>query len=226
MRIDYCLPIIKGAKADVLETIRNNDVEYSYFEVWLDYVDGVDEAFINQLVELAGKKLVLLFRRQNLEPINMPAEQRFDILSQLDKTPVLVDLDITTQLAELDYARGHNLTLKTIVSYHNYEQTPDSARLEAIIGTIGGYQPDIYKLAALCGSSEDALRLLQQLLAFTAQDQAAIVLGMGEPGLVTRVFGALWGNAMTFAPLIKQEQSAPGQLTRRQLEAVFKELGV
>jgi 3-dehydroquinate dehydratase-1 len=226
MSVNYCLPIIKSDKAEILETIRLNEAKYSYFEVWLDYVNGVDEVFIKQLADVAGEKLVLLFRRQNLEPINMPAEQRFGILKLLDKTPLLVDLDITTQAAELDYIRDNNLTLKTIASYHDYEQTPDTARLEAIIGTMDKYRPDIYKLAALCGSSEDALRLLQQLLAFKTRGQAAIVLGMGEAGLVTRVFGALWGNAMTFAPLTAQEQSAPGQLTRRQLEAVFKELGV
>ena len=47
---------------------------------------------------------------------------------------------------------------------------------------------------------------------------------MGEFGVVSRVFGALWGNEMTFAPAVKTEQSAPGQLTRSQLENIFKEL--
>lgn len=225
MPINYCLPIIKSDKSEVLEAIRRNDAEYGYFEVWLDYIDEVNETFIKQLIDQAGKKLILLFRRQNLETIKMPLERRLDILRLADKTAVLIDLDITTQSAELDYIRENNLTFKTIVSYHDYEQTPDTMRLEAIIDTMNGYRPGIYKLAALCGSREDALRLLQQLLAFRARGQAAIVLGMGEAGLVTRIFGSLWGNEMAFAPVSEHEQSAPGQLTRRQLETVFKELG-
>lgn len=222
--VRYCLPIIKTAKAEVLETIQTNGGKYDYFEVWLDYVDGADEAFVKQLVGLLGDRLVILFRRDKLETIRMPLEKRFDVLKLLDKTPALVDLDITSQTAELDYIRENNLAVKTIVSYHDYQQTPPSVRLEEIIDTMERYQPGIYKLAALCGSHEDAVRLLEQLLALKAQGRNAIVLGMGEAGAVTRVFGALWGNEMTFAPLTKAEQSASGQLTRQQLENIFKEL--
>jgi 3-dehydroquinate dehydratase len=52
-----------------------------------------------------------------------------------------------------------------------------------------------------------------------------IVSGMGGYGVVTRVFGTLWGNEMVFAPRSKDGRSAEGQLTRQQLESIFKELG-
>jgi 3-dehydroquinate dehydratase type I len=220
----YCLPIKKTSKAEVLETIRSHDDEYDYFEVWLDYVDSVDENFIKQLVDLAGGRLVLLFRRQGLEAIKMPLEQRFSILELLNGTGVLVDLDVTIQTEELNYARDHNLKLKTIASYHNYQVTPNTVQLDKIIATMDGYQPEVYKLAALCGSAEDALRLLERLLALKSAGRRVIVLGMGEFGQVTRVFGGLWGNEMTFAPLAQAEASAPGQLTKSQLETIFKEL--
>ena len=225
MRISYCLPIIKPSRAKVLAAIREHDDGYNYFEVWLDYVDGVDEAFIKQLVDLAGGRLVLLFRRQELETVKMPLEQRFDILELLSGTDVLVDLDVTTQTEELNYARDHNLRLNKLVSYHNYRATPNTVQLDEIVATMDGYRPGIYKLATQCDSAEDALRLLERLLALKANGHRAIVLGMGEFGRVTRVFGALWGNEMTFAPLTEADASAPGQLTRNQLETVFKELG-
>ncbi len=112
----------------------------------------------------------------------------------------------------------------TIVSYHDYEQTPSAVQLQAIIDTMDEYQPAIYKLATLCNSQEDSLRLLRQLLELKAKGFRAIVLGMGEFGAITRVFGALWDNEMTFAPNKKAEQSAPGQLTRSQLQAILTEL--
>jgi len=224
MKPRYCLPIIKSKKTDVLAAIKDNEGNYNYFEVWLDYIDEVDEAFVRQLADILGKRLVVLFRRQNLEDIKMGLEERLAILGLLKDTEVLVDLDITTQAAELDHIREHGLTLKTIVSYHNYQQTPDTVQLKVIIGTMSKYQPSIYKLATLCGSPEDALKLLERLLEFRANGLDAIVSGMGEFGLVTRVFGALWGNEMTFAPKVKAEESAPGQLTRNQFENIFKEL--
>jgi len=224
VNISYCLPIIKNTAAEVLETIRRNDADYSYFEVWLDYINEVDESFMKELVELAGGKLILLFRRQNLEDIHMPLQQRLAMLDSLTGTVATVDLDITVQTAELDYLMEHDSGIRTIVSYHNYRETPDTVRLEEIIGTMDRYRPGVYKLSAMCGSYEDALRLLDQLLKLKAKERAAIVLGMGAFGQVTRVFGTLWGNEMTFAPLDKSEQSAPGQLTKRQLENIFKEL--
>ncbi len=226
MAINYCLPLIKNNRAEILDSIRTNGDSYSYFEVWLDYIDPVDDVFIKDLIGLAGEKLILLFRRRNLEPIKMPLARRLEILQLLDQTPARADLDITTQTAELDYLRDNDLDIKIITSYHDYEKTPDTVRLEAIIATMEAYRPAVYKLAVKCGNQEDALRLLQQLLSLKAQDRAAIVLGMGPAGLVTRVFGALWGNEMTFAPLAEGQESAPGQLSRQKLEVIFKELGV
>lgn len=223
MRPNYCLPIIKARKTEVLETIRAND-DYRFFEVWLDYVGECDKSFVTQLIKLLDGRLVVLFRRKNLDDIKMSLEQRFSLLEQLSGTKALVDLDVTTQTKELDYARDHKLDLNTIVSYHNYQQTPDSVQLKTIIGIMNGYRPSIYKLSTLCENREDALRLLKQLLEFKTQGRRVIISGMGDLGLVTRVFGALWGNEMTFAPKLSSEQSAPGQLTKSQFETIFKEL--
>lgn len=224
MSVAYCLPIIKSKKDEILATIREHDKEYRYFEIWLDYVEGVDQDFVSQLLELLGERLVVLFRRNHLEQIRMPLAKRLELMKPLNTSQALLDLDITTQTAELDHIRDNNLAIKTIVSFHDYQQTPDTVRLEAIIDTMETYQPSIYKLAARCGGYSDALRLLELLLALKTKGKAAIVLGMGEAGVVTRVFGALWGNQMTFAPRNKAEQSAEGQLTRQQLETIFKEL--
>ncbi len=220
----YCLPVIKSQKADVLKAIDNNLEDYSCFEVWLDYIEDLDEDFIRQLTQDLNDKLIVLFRRQNLEPIVMNLQKRLSILSALHNSQTLVDLDVRTQTAELNHIGEKGLEIKTIVSYHDYEQTPSAVQLQAIIDTMDEYQPAIYKLATLCNSQEDSLRLLRQLLELKAKGFRAIVLGMGEFGAITRVFGALWGNEMTFAPNKKAEQSAPGQLTRSQLQTILTEL--
>jgi 3-dehydroquinate dehydratase type I len=116
------------------------------------------------------------------------------------------------------------LKVNLIASYHNYQETPDTLQLRRIIDIMKPYRPAVYKLSTLCQTEEDALRLLQQLLELKAKGVRAIVSGMGGPGAVTRVFGALWGNEMVFAPLSEEGRSAPGQLTRQQLETIFKEL--
>ncbi len=220
----YCLPIIKSQKSEVLEDIDSSQNEYSYFEVWLDYIDDLDEAFIRQLVELLHDKLILLFRRQNLETIKMSLEQRFTILDLLKDAETLIDLDVSVQADELDHIKKNDLSIKTIASYHNYHETPATAQFKTIIGIMERYQPSIYKLATLCNSHDDALRLLAQLLELKSQGKRVIIVGMGNNGMATRILGTLWGNEMAFAPKSIAEQSAPGQLTRNQLETILTEL--
>ena len=224
MQPKFCLPIIKSNRDEVTKTINDNLGSYDYFEVWLDYLETVDEAFVSQLVRLLDDRLMLLFRRQKLETIKMPLKQRLMILDHLDGAKSLVDLDITTQQPELDYISQSGLKLKLLISYHNYKETPNTMRLKSIVDTMKAHQPTVYKLATMCENPGDDLRLLQYLLELKAKNMTAVVVGMGEYGQATRIFGALWGNEMTFAPINSAGQTAPGQLTRSQLEAIFKEL--
>lgn len=224
MNKKYCLPIIKSKKKEVLEVIHSNIADYSYFEIWLDYIDDLDETFIKELMELLQEKLILLFRRQNLEKVKMELEKRIRVISLLENSESLVDLDVFDQKDELEHIKNTQLEVKTIVSYHNYEKTPESEKLKEILDTMNKYKPTIYKVATMCTKEIDALRLLQFLLELKERNLKYIVLGMGKFGMITRIFGTLWGNEMIFAPRVAIGQSAPGQLTREQLEAIFIEL--
>jgi 3-dehydroquinate dehydratase-1 len=221
MKINYCLPIIKDTKQEVITTLKDNQLTYDYFEIWLDYIIDVDDAFIKRLVEDLPEKLILLFRRQKLEKIQMDLQKRRNIISALENTNVYLDLDIRIQQEELDYIKENNLNVKHISSYHNYEETPNADELQKIFSEMSYYNPTIYKIATMCQTESDAVTLLQTLLNLKQEEKKYIVLGMGEKGSITRVFGTLWGNEMIFAPKEKNENSAPGQLTRKQLEEIF-----
>ncbi len=226
MEPNYCLPIINTSPDGVLATIDAGMQDYRYFEVWLDYIEAVDEAFVKRLVDKLGDRLVVLFRRQNLEPPVMDTDKRLALLDVLSGTPALVDLDVPTQQAELDHVKESELPMNLIASYHDYGQTPDTLQLREIVDTMDAYRPAVYKLSTLCRSEDDAVRLLGMLLELKAKGVRYIVSGMGGYGVVTRVFGTLWGNEMVFAPRSKDERSAEGQLTRQQLESIFKELDI
>src|SRR3989344_4403920 len=102
MKLNYCLPIIKKNKAQVLELINQNLSEYSYFEIWLDYIEDLDTEFLDLLISQYEEKLVFLFRRQNLAEIKMPKDQREKSIWQVANTKAFLDLDIS-QEEELSY---------------------------------------------------------------------------------------------------------------------------
>jgi 3-dehydroquinate dehydratase type I len=225
MKYPYCLPIIKSTKEEVFATIQSHKAEYPYFEVWLDYIEELDTAFLKKLQAELSERLVVVFRRQESAPIKMSMPQRYELLNSLDGSSTLVDLDITTQTAEIDYIQQKGHRLQTIISYHNYQQTPGEDGLQRIMQQIRKKNPTILKIATNCQNEKDSLRLLNLLLLLRETSQKYIILGMGEHGLMTRIFGPLWGNELIFAPEHNEEQSAPGQLTRKQLDNILQTIG-
>ncbi len=220
MTINYCLPIIKKSKSEVLETIDQNRSEFSFFEVWLDYIEDLDIEFIEKLSDELGEKLIFLLRRQNLEQIQMSLQKRHTIMQLLSHQKSLLDLDIRQQ-DELHFLKEQSLLSPLILSYHNYGETPQKEVLRETIESMREYKPAIYKIATFCKTKKEAVRLLDLLVELKDQSLRCIILGMGELGTVTRIFGTLWGNELVFAPLEKTASSAPGQLTKEELEKIF-----
>jgi 3-dehydroquinate dehydratase-1 len=130
-----------------------------------------------------------------------------------------------SQQIELAFIKQHRLKIQSIVSYHNYTRTPSDRQLRQIIQRMETHDPAVYKIATSCATPSDAVRLLSLLLELKAASRRCIVLGMGEHGVVTRIFGTLWGNELIFAPDSAGTMSAPGQLTRQQLDAIATALG-
>lgn len=224
MKAKLCLPIIKTTTQNVVKTIEKNQKNYDMFEVWVDYIEDSSPIILNLVKDLSSKlgdRLIIVFRRKNGETIRMPLEQRLEIIQQLSFTKTFVDLDIEKQKSDLEEISRLRLRPNMILSFHDYEKTPRTSTLVNIIDDMHMYQPTIYKIATLCQTEKQALALLHLLLDLKEQGKRCIILGMGQKGMSTRIFGTLWGNEIAFVPENGNEKSAPGQLTKKQLENVF-----
>jgi 3-dehydroquinate dehydratase I len=217
----FCLPIIGASKAEILRTIDGAESRFECFEVWLDYVEGLDPEFVTSLVERYGERMIFVFRRLSLAPTLMDASLRERIFGVLSGSSSFVDLDIRAQTRELDQAARAGHRFRLIASFHDYEDTPDDRTLRELADLARARGAEIVKLATYCRSEHDALRLLALLLELKNTGAVPIVLGMGPHGLATRILGPLWGNAVAFAPLDEERASAPGQLSRDRLGAVL-----
>jgi hypothetical protein len=71
MKINYCLPIIQKREEKILHIIEKNRNDYQYFEIWLDYLENLDEQFLKKLLHTFPDQLIFLLRRQQLETITM-----------------------------------------------------------------------------------------------------------------------------------------------------------
>lgn len=112
--------------------------------------------------------------------------------------------NITPQVVGAAHAAGKLV----IGSFHDFEATPDTDRLEEVHAKGRALGVDVVKVAARCQQPED----VQRLAAFTLSHRAShvIVVGMGDYGLVSRIFFPALGSLVTYTFL--GEPTAPGQL--------------
>lgn len=96
---------------------------------------------------------------------------------------------------------------KVIVTYHNFEETPD---LDAVLKTLQEAHPQahFYKIATMARSTLDSLRMME----FLQRHPRVIGICMGELGTVTRICAPIFNVPLTYAPLCDEDKTAPGQL--------------
>lgn len=218
----YCLPIIRVSKKEVLKSLKIRG--FDLYEVWLDYVKDLDEEFVINLSKKFKERIIFIFRRQNLEPIKLSLQRRLNLISLISKYSAFLDLDFLTQHEELEFLRKSNTNLKLILSYHNYKETQKLDYFANLTAKMKRYNPDLYKFATFCQTEQDVSILLELILKLKEQKLKYIVLGIGKVGKIIRIIGSIWGNEINFTPQNLKEKSAKGQLTKKSLELILKEV--
>jgi len=107
---------------------------------------------------------------------------------------------------------------KVIVSYHNYDRTPQKGELEQIVQWCVDSGTDIAKIACKVQSQRDNARLLSLL----DNDKKVSVIGMGEKGKITRVIAPLLGSPFTYASLEEGKETAEGQISIARLKELMR----
>ncbi len=219
-RVRYCLPIHSVTLADARATMARLGPRYDLFELWIDTMAGWSPADLDALCRSRPGQLILVWGRGR-----SPRDRRsFDVsalLTRLAPLRVTIDLDLDRQPTDIEFWVTLERAAKLVVSHHDYEETPDRAGLTERADRATAAGANVVKIATHCRSPEDAVRLLDLQLELARADRRHVVLGMGEPGAITRVFGTLWSNEWIYAPETTAAESAPGQLTRDQLGVIF-----
>jgi 3-dehydroquinate dehydratase/shikimate dehydrogenase len=120
---------------------------------------------------------------------------------------------------DLDYRIARDIPgAEVIASYHHFKETPPD--VESIMERVAAAPGAIAKIATQVNAWADNRRLFDLLR--RDWKKPAIVLGMGEIGQVTRLFGPARGSFLTFAAAATGQQAAPGQLTVSEMLDIFK----
>jgi 3-dehydroquinate dehydratase-1 len=142
----------------------------------------------------------------------------------------LVDYEMSNDPARMKAVReaSRRRGIGLVCSYHNFQETPPAAALDAQFRRARELGGDVAKVAVMPKSREDVLTLLGATLrASQALDLPLISMSMGALGALSRINGFAFGSALTFG--VGAGRSAPGQMPiaelRAAIEAVRKAVG-
>jgi 3-dehydroquinate dehydratase type I len=171
-----------------------------------------------QIIPFLDKELKII---ATCRPGDLSEEDRIGILMDSIKLGVsFVDVEIETDEHMISALKDLTLQHKSevIISWHDFNSTPDKAILVSILESCYRKGGDIAKIASMVNSREDMLRLLS----LYSEPGRKVIIGMGEMAGITRIAAPFLGAEFTFASSGKSEETAPGQLTVEELLTIYK----
>lgn len=108
-------------------------------------------------------------------------------------------------------------TSELIISYHNYESTPERQELEMILDDCYLKSADVAKIACRVYSPSDNARLLS----LYERTGRKIIIGMGNAGKISRIAAVAMGAEFTYASSSKTGETAEGQLDYKTMEEIY-----
>lgn len=111
---------------------------------------------------------------------------------------------------------------RVLGSFHDFNGTPEAARMTAVLCRMQELGMDITKLAVTPKNREDVLELLRAAVRMEEElgDRPCVTMSMGRLGVISRMIGNFSGSAITFGTA--GSASAPGQIPAGKLDQVLR----
>jgi 3-dehydroquinate dehydratase-1 len=196
----------------------------------LSILDKVELAEIRlDLTEFGREEIEKVFAHSTptiatCRPEKMGSAKQLELLkASINAGAKYVDIEIEAEKSQQEeiISIAHSLGCKVIISYHNFTETPGLRELYEIVDRCYELGADIAKIASSAKTKMDSARLLS----LYSIEKPLVVLGMGEPGKITRIMAPLLGAEFTFAAMDDGEATAPGQIRYSRMKEILKSLG-
>jgi 3-dehydroquinate dehydratase-1 len=198
-------------------------------EKCLKSIDKVDMAEIRiELTEFSNEEIRKVFSRQKkliatCRPGKIKDVERVEILKiaiESGATYVDIEYEATSDYKNdlIDFAHKHQCDV--IISYHNYERTPELEELEAIVRNCYSQGADLAKIATHVNMNRDN----SKILALYRAPGRLVAVGMGDLGRISRIVAPFLGAEFTYASLNESATTAPGQISFEKLSQFILEI--
>lgn len=157
--------------------------------------------------------------------MNLPVAEYVALNKALIESGCIDLVDIESWIGDVAVsdliAHAHEHDVATVVSYHNFEGTPQTDWMVSLLTHMADLGADIPKIAVMAHTAADALRLLAatEEVSRVHTNKPLLTMAMGKQGSISRLSGELFGSALTFCAL--EASSAPGQVDVAQARLIM-----
>ena len=199
------LPIFQKTKEDILRN-ANECIEKGadILEIRIDGMENPTPELAREIIEEINFPIIATNRiKSEGGSFEGSEEERIAILKECAEVADYVDIELQCDEKYIKEIKDTGVT--TIISYHDFEKTPDLDFLIDIVekeAKLG----DIPKVAVMPNNLEDTITVLAILSHF----ENVVAISMGELGSYTRVISSKFNAPFTFATA--NDLTAPGQI--------------
>jgi len=143
------------------------------------------------------------------------------LIEALDYGPAMADIELNTP-GLMEIVPVIKARTSCLISYHDFEKTPDYSELNGLLRREQQAGADICKIVTTPESVSDNLALLKLIKA--NRTVRLVAFAMGVEGRLSRVLSPLAGAYFTFASLQSGKESASGQIAVAELRELYNQL--
>jgi len=226
MEIVAC--IVEETVSAVLKAMDRAAPSADMFELRLDHIENLDRSGLETLLSNPLRPCIVTNRLRSEGGLFHGSEaDRLGLLKQaLDFNPAMIDLELAAgeeAVREFTAIKGRS---RLIVSFHDFDGTPELSALARILEKMKSLQADLAKIVTRVETPEETLRLKDLLAKAQAMDQPLAAFGLGPSGRLTRVLTPLWGSQLSYCSIAKGREAAPGQMTSTEMRRIYPDASV
>lgn len=179
---------------------------------------------VEDLSPYADRLIVTVRRRREGGAFRGSEGDRLELLRRLMRVgPRYVDIEAASPIAPTVVGEARSLGVGVIASSHNFRGTPGVRGLLRAWRRCAALGPDVVKVATMALKPADNLAVLSLLLRV---DRPTVAFCMGPLGRASRLLSPLFGAPFTYASLEEGLETAPGQLSLREVREAWRALGL
>ncbi len=216
-----CIPIMARDTSDALRKMAEASISGDLMEVRLDVMEAFN---LDKIITAASKPVIMTYRSKKEGGGGcVPHGACVAYLREAVRVGAdFVDIEYAIPLEHrrlLFEERNHS---RLILSKHFPDGTPSKETLSDLFRKMADTGADVVKIVTHARTPADNLTVLGLIPLAEKMGVEIVALCMGPLGRISRVVCPLLGGAFTFASLTREQKSASGQMTVKEMKMILE----